>query len=46
MMKVAAAKDAVIPDLVSKLESRIKEALPAQSGFPVNSIKIHIRSAV
>ncbi|HNZ09336.1 MAG TPA: alkaline shock response membrane anchor protein AmaP [Bacillota bacterium] len=46
VLKVAAAKDAVIPELVSKLESRIKEALPAQSGFPVRSVKIHIRSAV
>ena len=33
MMKVAAAKDAVIPDLVSKLESRIKEALPRRAAF-------------
>ncbi len=45
VLKVTASRGAVIPEMSAKLESRIKEALPAQSGFPVNSVKTYIRSA-
>lgn len=44
-LKVSASKDAILPELTSKLESRIREALPAQSGFPVRSVKTLVRSA-
>ena len=45
ILKVTASKGAVLPEMSAKLESRIREALPAQSGFPVNSVKSYIRSA-
>ncbi len=45
-LKVTAAKGAILPELTSKLEARIKEALPAQSGFPVKSVRTFIKSAV
>lgn len=45
VLKVTAYKGAVIPEMAAKLEARIKEALPAQSGFPVSTVKTYIRSA-
>lgn len=46
VMRVVAAKDAVLPELTAKLENRIKEGLPAQSGFPVKSVKTYISSSL
>jgi hypothetical protein len=45
-LRVTASKGAILPEMTSKLESRIKEALPAQSGFPVKSVTTYIKSAV
>lgn len=45
ILKVTASREAVIPEMSAKLESRIREALPAQSGFPVSSVRTYIRSA-
>lgn len=46
VMRVVAQKDAVLPELTAKLENRIKEGLPAQSGFPVKSVKTYISSSL
>lgn len=45
VLRVVATKDAVIPEMASRMEARIREGLPAQSGFNVNSVKTFIRSA-